>query len=478
MQLYEAKLANSSTGPAAAFTDYFRCPPAFAPFSVSGTLAREPIFFAFDAAKCFGRTVDSQANFSSTQAETPLCEIDEINCTNRILLPFDATEVMENLRREYYLSTTNNDRMLRRLYYTVRPAIAAPLRKLIQRIIARSRLASSFPCWPVDCSVDVLAQALMAQAIAGDGEGEIPFIWFWPEGYDCAVVMTHDVEDRIGRDHCSALMDLDDSFGIKAAFQIIPEGRYGGVEDLIHEIQARGFEANIHDLDHDGRLYLDRDKFEQRAKKINEYGVRYGLKGFRAGAMYRQQDWFSLLDFEYEMSVPNAAHLEPQQGGCCTVMPYFVGKLLEIPLTTVQDHSLFYILRQRSIELWKRQIELIRAHHGVASFIVHPDYIVDERERDIYRQLLEHIARQKRDNNLWIATPGELNCWWRQRHGLTLVRDGSGWRIAGEGNQRARLAFASLKNGKLFYRISPSSPRVWPESVEYGATLTTTDAQQ
>ena len=59
------------------------------------------------------------------------------------------------------------------------------------------------------------------------------------------------------------------------------------------------------------------------------------------------------------MSVPNVAHLEPQRGGCCTVMPYFIGDILELPLTTTQDYSLFHILGDYSIALWKQQIELI-----------------------------------------------------------------------------------------------------------------------
>ncbi len=35
--------------------------------------------------------------------------------------------------------------------------------------------------------------------------------------------------------------------------------------------------------------------------------------------------------------------------------PYFVGKILEIPLTTSQDYSLFQILNDYSIDLWKKQ---------------------------------------------------------------------------------------------------------------------------
>ena len=68
--------------------------------------------------------------------------------------------------------------------------------------------------------------------------------------------------------------------------------------------------------------------------------------------------WYDDLKFSYDMSVPNVAHLDPQRGGCCTVMPYFLGDILEIPVTTVQDYTLFSILDDYSIDLWKRQIEI------------------------------------------------------------------------------------------------------------------------
>ena len=52
---------------------------------------------------------------------------------------------------------------------------------------------------------------------------------------------------------------------------------------------------------------------------------------------------------------------------------------------------MFYILLDRSIELWKQQIEVILRHHGLISFIVHPDYITRPTECEQYKELLEHI---------------------------------------------------------------------------------------
>jgi hypothetical protein len=282
----------------------------------------------------------------------------------------------------------------------------------------------------------------------------VPFIWFWPEGKHAAIMVTHDVEQQSGADLCDMLMDMDDALGIKAAFQVIPEGRYKDVDNLIANIRARGFEVNIHDLDHNGRLYEHEELFRQRARKINDYGSKYRTKGFRAGSMHRNQDWFDLLNFQYEMSVPTVSHVEPQRGGCCTVMPYFVGNLLELPLTTVQDHSLFYILGERSIDVWKQQIDAISSCYGLLSFIVHPDYLVRKTERRIYRDLLEYLSRMRDEENMWLAFPAEINDWWRKRSKMRLENDKGHWRVRGEGSNCARVAYASVVDGQLKYRIA------------------------
>ena len=65
------------------------------------------------------------------------------------------------------------------------------------------------------------------------------------------------------------------------------------------------------------------------------------------------------------MSVPNVAHLEPQAGGCCTVMPYFMGHVLELPLTAAQDYTVFHVLGDYSTRLWQEQIDrVLRADTG------------------------------------------------------------------------------------------------------------------
>jgi hypothetical protein len=139
------------------------------------------------------------------------------------------------------------------------------------------------------------------------------------------------------------LMDLDDSYGFKASFQIIPEKRYEVPDDYVCEIRSRESEFNFHDLNHDGRLYRKRQEFVRRAARINSYVRRYDAWGFRAGSMYRNQDWYDVFEFSYDMSVPNVAHQDPLRGGCCTVMPDFVRKIVELTVTTAGLYALSHL---------------------------------------------------------------------------------------------------------------------------------------
>ena len=251
-------------------------------------------------------------------------------------------------------------------------------------------------------------------------------------------------------------MDIDDDFGIKASFQIIPEGRYSVSRDLLDGIRARGCEVNVQDLNHDGNLFENREAFLKRARSINRYVREYRSEGFRAALMHRNVDWLKALDISYDMSIPTVAHLEPQRGGCCTVFPYFIGGILEIPLTTTQDYSLFHILGRYSTSLWEEQIARIQKKHGLASFIVHPDYIRKTRAQDVYRDLLRHLSVLRDEGNVWFPLPRDLNRWWRERSQMKLIRQGNAWQIVGPGKERARLAYASCEGERVVYTIEES----------------------
>ena len=210
-------------------------------------------------------------------------------------------------------------------------------------------------------------------------------------------------------------------------------------------------------MNHDGRLFDSKQEFLRRAKLINRYGREYGARGFRAGVLYREPEWYDALEFAYDMSMPNVAPLDPQRGGCCTVMPYFIGDILEIPVTTVQDYTLFHVLNERSIDLWKSQIDLILRKNGLLSFIAHPDYLMERCTLSVYEALLDYLRELREKTPLWCALPREIDEWWRARNKMAVVWDGEAWRIEGDDSGRAALAFAKNVDGKLLYELSPTT---------------------
>src|SRR5580700_1216598 len=440
-------------------TQYYRCPGHYFRLALKGPLSATRGYFRLGDATLYGNYCGRELS------SVPGADLVDASRDTRIeegvmYLPFDLEQVIDNLRCERYVDTRQNGggmTALARTYYLARPLLPFALRSYLKKLHLNGWEKMSFPRWPVDCSVENLTAQLLQFAVRSKGAGKIPFIWFWPEGAPSCAIMTHDVETQSGYDFCSTMMDVDDSFGIKASFQIVPEERYGVSAAFLNSIRDRGFEVAIHDLNHDGHLYKDREQFLRRAAKINAYGEQYGAEGFRAAVLYRKQQWYDALQFSYDMSVPNVAHLDPQQGGCCTVMPYFIGNILELPVTTTQDYMLFHILNDYSIDLWKQQTELIMEKHGFMNFIVHPDYITELEERKTYETLLSYLSQLRSERNVWIPLPREVDQWWRQRSQMRIVREGNGWRIEGSGHERAQLAYASERNGKIEYMIDSRS---------------------
>jgi hypothetical protein len=375
---------------------------------------------------------------------------------------FDPTEAVERLRRERYIdnrlpdekSTLDPKAIARKAYYAIRPVLPVAVRKYAQRWALRDWQQLTFPAWPVDVTVERLMSGLFDRLLEICACDELPFIWFWPDGHDACAIMTHDVETAAGRDFSGVLMRMEARHGIRSAFEIVPEERYEVPDSYLDEIRAAGCEVCVHGLNHDGRLFQNERLFRERAKKINAYARRFGATGFRSPVMYRRVDWYDAFEFSYDMSLPNVAHLDPQRGGCCTVMPYFIGDIVELPLTTTQDYQLYNILCRYDLKLWEEQTGIVLAHHGLLSFIIHPDYTTPARAQDLYARLLDYLARLREERNVWLALPGEVDRWWRLRSRLRLEDAGDGWRIVGEGHERARLAFAYRQDGLVQYRLA------------------------
>ena len=443
-------------------SDYYRVPDEGLARVCAPPLSGEDGFFLFGPdVICYGKSatgvspeIENAGRFDASR---------NANLKNsEVHLPFNPVQVVENLLRERYVKQrpAKNGRMVdlpivRSTYYAVRELLPVSIRKHLQKFYLGDWSRLLFPRWPVDFTVDTLHERILRLSMQASGIQRMPFIWFWPNGAPNALIVTHDVETAAGRDFTRELIDLDEAHGIRASFQVIPEKRYEVPDEYVALIRSRGFEFNIHDLNHDGQLYQERQLFLQRSKKINSYVKKFATNGFRAGVMYRNLDWYDAYEMSYDMSMPNVAHLEPQRGGCCTVFPYFVGKILEIPLTTCQDYSLFQILNDYSIDLWKQQLALLRKRNGLMSFIAHPDYLIDASARKVYESLLQYLQQMVQREKIWMALPGEVDQWWRARSQMHLVQAEGRWTVEGPQSDQAKVAFAVRDGDNLRYEVTP-----------------------
>ena len=230
-----------------ALCQYYRCPEQQTPLLPSGPLSAGSGYFKFGHNLLYGRfhAVET-ANKSDHFLRDVSSECGEQ--TGAVYLPFDATEAVDNLRYEAYTGLSAGwhpaSSLLGRGYYFIRPLLPVGLRRHLQKFRLNGWRHLRFPHWPVDRTVDNVMERLLLLSLRASRQPEIPFVWFWPNGATSCAIMTHDVETLVGRDFCGSLMDIDDEFGIKASFQVVPESRYEVPESYLENIRSRGFEVN------------------------------------------------------------------------------------------------------------------------------------------------------------------------------------------------------------------------------------------
>jgi glycosyltransferase involved in cell wall biosynthesis len=295
--------------------------------------------------------------------------------------------------------------LFQRAYYTLKPFFPKRLRYAIRGASARSKLRGVSNIWPIM-----------------PGSERPPKQWpGWVNGKRFAFVLTHDVEGKRGLEHCRQLAELEIRLGFRSSFNFIPEGEYSVPGDLRSWLSANGFEVGVHDHRHDGKLYQSRQAFGQSAKVINAYLKGWGAVGFRSGFMFHNLHWLQELDVNYDASTFDTDPFEPQPSGVKTIFPFWVPSsaqgrgYAELPYTLAQDSTLFLLLQQRTTEIWKKKLDWIAHHGGMALVNIHPDYVGfgDTKTKtptypvQLIIELLEYI-RQNYGDSVWHALPHQV----------------------------------------------------------------------
>lgn len=316
-----------------------------------------------------------------------------------------------------------------RLYYLLRPYIPIALRQKLQR--SRNQTLDPKRDWYIP--KEFLHDVVTALNAVPDRES---VIHPWPDDFSFAACLTHDVETADGQKRIQKIVAMEEKLGLRSAWYFIPH-KYRLDLGLIDDLRSRGHEVGVHGYNHDGRLFTSRSIFNYRVKYINQAGKDLKSSGFRAPMVHRNLEWMQSLDFDYDSSCFDVDPFQAMPGGVGGCWPFSVGKLVELPYTLPQDHTLLVSLGERSPRIWIEKLALIKRMSGMAMLITHPDYLdVDERI-SIYQQFCEHLVEQR---GFWLALPSEIATWWRARLLSCLSREIDQELISGPANQRGRIA--------------------------------------
>ncbi len=301
--------------------------------------------------------------------------------------------------------------MLRNLlFYHLKPFIPRRLQIALRRILARRKLLQYTDVWPIDYR-----------------SAKKPDTWLgWPHEKRFAVILTHDVESTLGVEKCLALAEVEKKHGFRSSFNFVIQD-YHTPSKVRHELVEKGFEVGVHGLTHDGKFFLNQNEFFDKYHIINQHLSDWNAVGYRTPAMLGNLKWLHLLDIEYDLSTFDTDPFEPNPIGVQSIFPFYEESnehgsgFLELPYTLAQDFTLFVIMQEQTIDIWKKKIDWIAEQGGMVLVNVHPDYInftekecgLQEYPLKIYQDLLEYMNVQY-EGQFWNVPAKEMTEFWKK----------------------------------------------------------------
>lgn len=271
--------------------------------------------------------------------------------------------------------------MTRKIFYFLKPYISRRLQIYVRQQISLCKRSKYRDVWPIDRTANSMPERWVG----------------WPNGKKFAFVLTHDVDTANGQEKCAPLMELENDFGFRSAFNFVPK-RYDMCARTRRLLAKRGFEVGVHGLSHDGKLFQSKEIFSKRAKEINRYLNEWHAVGFRAPAMHHNLEWLHALNILYDASTFDTDPFEPQPDGVGTIFPFWVENTsksqgyVELPYTLPQDFTLFVLLKERDIAIWHEKLDWIAENGGMALLNTHPDYMSFDNHEGLERYPAEYYA--------------------------------------------------------------------------------------
>ena len=275
-----------------------------------------------------------------------------------------------------------------------------------------------FPSWPSDISVELLRN-LYINAIKEKTKNKIPYIGFWPKG-KFAICLTHDCDSSSSFKNIKKIRELEKRYGFNSSWNILSK-KYKIDYKKLKQLEKDGCEIGVHGYTHDASLaFLPRKEIERRINYSITKLSRFEVEGFRSPQLKRNRRFLNILAnyFLYDTSVPNSEYKSSLaiRTGSCTLFPFFIENMVEIPLTMPQDFTLIYTMelsKNKILKIWKEKIDLIRELNGLVCLNTHPDdYLVgNDKYLEIYEKILKYLSKQ----DSWNVLPREIAEWWKER---------------------------------------------------------------
>ena len=250
----------------------------------------------------------------------------------------------EHYLRERYHGERERSALLS-AYYRAKPYMPRSLQLAMRRLYARRQVAHRVP--PVaDRAILVEDQdARLPGRLEAEHAERVPMVGFWPEGRRFAAILTHDVEGIAGVRNVRRVLEIERRHGFVSSWNFVAE--WYPIEPGLFD-HIRRWRRGRPPRDQARRQAL-REPRELRGRSASDPSLpaRVGRRRVRSPATHRNAEWMPELGCLYDSSFPTPIPSSPSRRAARSSV--FLDDLVELPMTLVQDHTLFEILRADSI---------------------------------------------------------------------------------------------------------------------------------
>lgn len=294
------------------------------------------------------------------------------------------------------------------------------IRNSIFNLLVKSKPDPKWPNWPIEKSVELM-RYLYIKSISIKLRKKIPYVSFWPQKKQFAAVITHDCDTESSFKNIDKIRDIEKRYNIKSCWNIL-SNKYKIDKSMLKGLKKEGCEIGLHGYNHDNKLpFLKKEKIIKRINSASELIQEFDMRGFRSPSLLRNKEFLELLSdyFAYDSSTCDTDIMSPvaMRSGTCTVFPFFINNMVEIPITMPQDYRLIRLNKTKNqiFEIWKNKIDFLRQVNGVVVLLTHPDSHIfgNDKYLEVYEKTLRYLTSFKEG---WFTIPQEVGKWWNERN--------------------------------------------------------------